>query len=235
VAAAAPAETGLEEDDEMREIFLEEAREVIETARASLDHLVRQPDDLESLTSVRRAFHTLKGSSRMVGLTQYGEAAWSFEQLYNAWLATQEPANGDLLGVSHEVLSHFSAWTDAIAEGQAASWRHEPVTAVAEALRLHGQRLSLSDVAQPAAPEVVTPPDAPSEADALAPFELDLSAEDLGVVEVPEATEEAEEAEEAEAPLAATELPHREHRRFRHRTGPDRTDGGERVVRAGRA
>ena len=207
VAAAAPAETGLEEDDEMREIFLEEAREVIETARASLDHLVHQPDDLESLTSVRRAFHTLKGSSRMVGLTQYGEAAWSFEQLYNAWLATQEPANGDLLGVSHEVLSHFSAWTDAIAEGQAASWRHEPVTAVAEALRLHGQRLSLSDVAQPAAPEVVTPPDAPSEADALAPFELDLSAEDLGVVEVPEATEEAEEAEEAEAPLAATELP----------------------------
>ncbi len=45
VAAAAPAETGLEEDDEMREIFLEEAREVIETARASLDHLVHQPDD----------------------------------------------------------------------------------------------------------------------------------------------------------------------------------------------
>ncbi len=43
----------------------------------------------------------------MVGLTQYGEAAWSFEQLYNAWLATQEPANGDLLGVSHEVLTSF--------------------------------------------------------------------------------------------------------------------------------
>ena len=210
VAAAAPAETGLEEDDEMREIFLEEAREVIETARASLDHLVHQPDDLESLTSVRRAFHTLKGSSRMVGLTQYGEAAWSCEQLYNAWLATQEPANGDLLGVSNEVLSHLSDWTDAIAEGQAAAWRHEPVTAVAEALRLHGQRLSLSDVVQQAAPEVQAPSDAPSVSDAIESFELDLSAEDLGVAEVPEvreATAAIEEAEEAETPLAASTLP----------------------------
>ena len=52
----------------MREIFLEEAREVIETARAAGAELPATPDDLELLTTVRRAFHTLKGSSRMVGL-----------------------------------------------------------------------------------------------------------------------------------------------------------------------
>ena len=213
VAAAAPAETGLEEDDEMREIFLEEAREVIETARASIAHLERQSSDLESLTSVRRAFHTLKGSSRMVGLTQYGEAAWSFEQLFNAWLATQEPASADLLAVSNEVLDHMSAWTDAIADSQAGAWRHEPVTAVAEALRLHGQRRSLNDSSTAVEAEVLAPTldgalvstdETAGEVDALAfeepmvieSFELALPAEDLGESEDTEALEgtEAEQA-----------------------------------------
>ena len=217
--AAAPAETGLEEDDEMREIFLEEAREVIETAQASLAHLAQQPGDLESLTSVRRAFHTLKGSSRMVGLTQYGEAAWACEQLYNAWLATQEPASPDLLGVSNEVLTHFSAWTDAIAEGQAAGWRHEPVTAVAEALRLHGQRLSLDEACTPAAsheqepalaldlpvqsdelvqPDVVVVEESPPAVETIDSFELDLSAEDLGVAEAAEVLDLTPQGDEVE-------------------------------------
>jgi chemosensory pili system protein ChpA (sensor histidine kinase/response regulator) len=223
VVATAPAETGLEEDDEMREIFLEEAREVIETALASLEQLSHQADDLEALTSVRRAFHTLKGSSRMVGLNQYGEAAWACEQLFNTWLASQEPAGADLLGVSNEVLAHFSVWTDAIAEGQAGGWRHEPVTTVAEALRLQGQRLSLRDVLQAASPAPVsaeqvsqemlpaqdvepelmdvadtaevaegefTFTEIPVPQEAVDSFELDLSAEDLGV---PPATPAASE------------------------------------------
>ncbi len=232
VAPAAPAETGLEEDDEMREIFLEEAREVIETAQASLAHLAQQADDLEALTSVRRAFHTLKGSSRMVGLNQYGEAAWACEQMYNAWLASQEPASADLLAVSNEVLAHFSNWTDAISEGQAGAWRHEPVTAVAEALRLNGQRISLSDalssadsgVAQAAEPEVqavsaeaqasdeVLVAEVPVAVETVESFALDLSADDLVVpdvgelVEVPPAAEELTELEEGEITTTSANL-----------------------------
>jgi chemotaxis protein histidine kinase CheA len=38
------------------------------------------------MTSVRRAFHTLKGSS-LVGLKDFGEAAWGCEQLFSARLA----------------------------------------------------------------------------------------------------------------------------------------------------
>lgn len=67
--------TGLEEDDEMREVFLEEAREVIDEAREGLQSLREQPDDVQALTSVRRAFHTLKGSSRMVGLKEMAKPA----------------------------------------------------------------------------------------------------------------------------------------------------------------
>lgn len=136
--------TGLEDDDEMREIFLEEAREVIDQAREGLQSLRDQPDDVQALTSVRRAFHTLKGSSRMVGLKEYGEAGWACEQLYNTWLASQAPASADLLGLSHEVLDHLAQWTDAIAERRDAGWSSAPVVAVADALRLRGERQSLA-------------------------------------------------------------------------------------------
>jgi chemosensory pili system protein ChpA (sensor histidine kinase/response regulator) len=145
-APVAPGDTGLEEDLEMREIFLEEAREVIDGARSSLVELHDRPSDTAALTTVRRAFHTLKGSSRMVGLREFGEAAWACEQLYNARLADSAPAaDGNLRGFSSEVLDHFEQWVDAIAQGQAGAFRHEPVTRCADALRLEGRRLSIGE------------------------------------------------------------------------------------------
>ncbi|RTL33894.1 MAG: response regulator [Burkholderiales bacterium] len=148
---AVPEETGLEEDDEMRDIFLEEAREVIDNAQRALAHLATQPDDVGSLTAVRRGFHTLKGSSRMVGLKEYGDAAWACEQMYNAWLASQHPASADLQAVTAELLAHFALWTDAITAKEDAGWSAQPVIAVADALRLHGERRALADVATPVA------------------------------------------------------------------------------------
>ncbi len=60
--------TGLEDDAEMREIFLEEAREVMQTPARRWPRWRRTRTTSASMTTVRRAFHTLKGSSRMVGL-----------------------------------------------------------------------------------------------------------------------------------------------------------------------
>ncbi len=156
--AAVPApETGLEEDDEMRGIFLEEAAEVLADAKAALQHLGVQADDVGALTSVRRGFHTLKGSSRMVGLKAYGDAAWACEQLFNAWMATQQPASADLLAVTGELLEHFTQWTDAITRKDDQAWSSQPVVDVAEALRLHGQRKALNDASAAAVPEFDLP------------------------------------------------------------------------------
>ncbi|MDR0275385.1 MAG: Hpt domain-containing protein, partial [Burkholderiaceae bacterium] len=57
-------------DDDLRDIFLEEAREVIAQGHAAVQALTDKPGDMEQQTALRRAFHTLKGSSRMVGLTE---------------------------------------------------------------------------------------------------------------------------------------------------------------------
>jgi chemotaxis protein histidine kinase CheA len=43
------------------------------------------------LVDVRRGFHTLKGSSRMVGFKDFGEAAWKIETLANDVVASYQP------------------------------------------------------------------------------------------------------------------------------------------------
>ena len=114
-APSVPGE--LEQDDEMREVFLEEAREVLEGAHAALAALADAPADLEQLTSLRRAFHTLKGSSRMVGLHELGAAAWAGEQVFNTCLAEQRPADATLVSFTKAALAVLGPWVDALAQG----------------------------------------------------------------------------------------------------------------------
>ncbi|WP_163436423.1 Hpt domain-containing protein, partial [Escherichia coli] len=75
-----------------------------------------EPNDHGQLTVVRRAFHTLKGSARMVGLNDFGEGAWACEQLYNARLAEAQPhADAALIGFTTEALDYFAHWREQIA------------------------------------------------------------------------------------------------------------------------
>lgn len=174
--------SGLEDDAEMREIFIEEAREVIENARASLAKLAEQPADLGEMTAVRRAFHTLKGSSRMVGLRDYGEAAWACEQLYNARLATTAQLDEPLAALTGEVLDYMDGWTEAIAAGRQDGHASPAVVRAADTLRLDGHRIPVGAPGEPAPAAVPAPvaPAAPAEPPAPAAVE---------VAEVPEVPE----------------------------------------------
>ena len=49
------------------------------------------------MTTLRRGFHTLKGSGRMVVLKNFADGAWAVEQCFNLWLAQERPASRDLL------------------------------------------------------------------------------------------------------------------------------------------
>ncbi|QFZ83336.1 response regulator [Variovorax paradoxus] len=125
--------TELEEDD-LQNIFLDEAREVVGNGLAAIAALGSRPGDTEELTILRRAFHTLKGSSRMVGLTDFGDAAWSLEQVLNTWLADQRDATPELLSSTERMLGDFSQWVEAIAAGDAGTWHSAPFSRVANAL-----------------------------------------------------------------------------------------------------
>jgi chemosensory pili system protein ChpA (sensor histidine kinase/response regulator) len=137
-------QTGLEDDVEMREIFLEEAREVIANAATALTALADDGDDVGELTTVRRAFHTLKGSARMVGLVEFGEAGWACEQLYNARLAEQQGADASLVALSSDILAYMSDWVDAIGAGRAAGHSPADVAAAIERWRASGSHGQLA-------------------------------------------------------------------------------------------
>ncbi len=70
-------------DPEIVEIFLEEAQEEMNSLRESFPRWRSNPADREALATLRRSFHTLKGSGRMVGARLIGEFAWSIENLLN--------------------------------------------------------------------------------------------------------------------------------------------------------
>src|SRR5690606_10626275 len=70
-------------DDEIIDIFVEEAGEVTQTIGEYFPLWAQNFEDSNSLTEFRRAFHTLKGSGRMVGANDIGELAWSIENMLN--------------------------------------------------------------------------------------------------------------------------------------------------------
>ena len=61
--------------------FIAESREYIEGAEASLLSLETDPDNLEAVNTVFRAFHTIKGTSAFLGLTSISELAHLAESL----------------------------------------------------------------------------------------------------------------------------------------------------------
>ena len=201
----------LEHDDEMRDVFLEEAREVIDSAGEACLGLLAAPAELSLLTTVRRAFHTLKGSARMVGLRAFGEAAWAGEQVYNTQLAEQRPAEAALIEFTQWLLDHLRHWVDDITAKRDGDRSEGEVKVAVDRLT---RRLSSSETSDIELP-LGLPADLPSRADlelggaAAAPaalnevaeagipedvsFELDLSSFEAG----------AGGARTAPAPLAA--------------------------------
>ncbi|HEX9706723.1 MAG TPA: Hpt domain-containing protein, partial [Steroidobacteraceae bacterium] len=133
-------------DPELLALFIEEAGEEIATIGRLFPLWEENPSDRESLTRVRRAFHTLKGSGRVVGARRIGDFAWSVENLLNrvidgtlerssAMLATLREAIGSLPALVGELagkygeaegLAALAARIDAQAAGQTAASAARP-------------------------------------------------------------------------------------------------------------
>ncbi|OIJ35966.1 MULTISPECIES: Hpt domain-containing protein [Acinetobacter] len=84
---ALPEDSYLDQDAEILEIFVEEIEEIFVELNTLLPQWFATPDHQETLTTIRRHFHTLKGSGRMVGAKQAGEIAWAVEDTLNRVLS----------------------------------------------------------------------------------------------------------------------------------------------------
>jgi len=104
-------------DAELLEIFIGEAREVLDVVGNALPAAGADPADQDTLTRLRRGFHTLKGSSRMVNLEQFAAAAAAIEKVMNLWLAEARAATPDLLALLAQAHAELGAWVDELAAG----------------------------------------------------------------------------------------------------------------------
>jgi len=103
---------------ELVSIYLEEAVEVLAQIDAALPLCRKPPRDREALTTIRRGFHTLKGSGRMVGLTELGEVAWEIEQVMNRWLEQHQPVTSALLELITLASESFAGWVHKLYIGE---------------------------------------------------------------------------------------------------------------------
>ncbi|MCL2161258.1 MAG: Hpt domain-containing protein [Betaproteobacteria bacterium] len=189
-------------DAELLPIFIEEAHEILKKVMDHLKLLKNSPSNSEDLVEIRRRFHTLKGSGRMVGLAELGEAAWGIEQTLNRWLQLEwhvTPPLLKLLATAHRV---FTAWVNQI--DKKAEYGRDVSGLMADAERL---RSSGAPTDEPGPTTVtpeprVTPAAIEPEAEIL---EIDLSEveePEIEVLEVEEPRIGPSEAEEAEIEIS---------------------------------
>jgi chemosensory pili system protein ChpA (sensor histidine kinase/response regulator) len=110
-AVEAPQEVGEyailadDADEEIVEIFIEEAVEVLGELHTYLPQWKADNNDEEALAVVRRSFHTLKGSGRLLGANLIGEFAWKFENMLNRIIDNKINVSQPLLQALDEALA----------------------------------------------------------------------------------------------------------------------------------
>ena len=92
-----------EVDKELVEIFLEEARELIDVLETSLQEWTQDPGNSRLLAELLRTLHTLKGGARLSGLTPIGDLSHAFESLLEAVEGGQVVTSPELLALALQV------------------------------------------------------------------------------------------------------------------------------------
>ncbi len=178
--AAAPAQRQQDEDQELIDIFLEEAQEVLGSIRDNLDICQLHPGSIDPLVTIRRGFHTLKGSGRMVGLTDLGEVAWCVERAMNKWLQGNKPATTGLLHFIDAAVQAFAGWVDVLSNKGVLHIEAKDLIATAQQIE-NGLDIETppAPAAPAAAPETEVQPVPAAEPAALPELEFDLQAASL--------------------------------------------------------
>jgi chemosensory pili system protein ChpA (sensor histidine kinase/response regulator) len=208
-------------DAELLEIFLLEAEEVLTCVRETLPRSRTEPYNQDHLTTLRRSFHTLKGSSRMVGLSIFGEAAWSIEQVLNLRLSETKPGDPELYALLDKAADVLSDWVAELQASGRSDYSAAPMVAAAERVKAGGA-FAWEDVrsVEPQVAEAVEPnfeapvspvaEEAPATTESIIAavatpddgFSLDFDLSDTGDAQIPASLPEATETALSEADFA---------------------------------
>ncbi|MFN3712287.1 MAG: Hpt domain-containing protein [Alcanivoracaceae bacterium] len=177
-------------DDEIVEIFVEEAGEVLEALNEYFPRWAANQGDSEALVEFRRAFHTLKGSGRMVGALTVGELAWSIENMMNRVIDQTIVATPILISLVRTVHGLIPALVEAFAKRLPDPWDVAPLREAAFTLAGGGSIEVVPDVTVAAEPTENVSVDKVSAVDA--PEEISFEDVTLNVDSIEEPTASAE-------------------------------------------
>ncbi|HEY3487288.1 MAG TPA: Hpt domain-containing protein, partial [Gammaproteobacteria bacterium] len=110
---------GDDTDSEILEIFLEEALEELQKISSLFPVWKNNPGDSEATTTIRRSFHTLKGSGRLIGATMIGEFSWAIENMLNRLIDGTIQETPELLSIIDESIGVLPQLIEQIRSGNA--------------------------------------------------------------------------------------------------------------------
>ena len=97
-------------DEELLDIYLTEAEEVLAHIAQNCQALRVNVTDNDALVEVRRSFHTLKGSGRTVGLNALGDVAGTVETFFNGILDKKSTLKPQQIAEIEQVSAAFAGW-----------------------------------------------------------------------------------------------------------------------------
>ena len=156
-AAAPTPEIATSADPEFAQLFAEEARESIQLLQVLFPKWEQNPLDVDSLRDLRRVFHTLKGSGRMVGARRVSEFSWSIESTLNRVISQTLLRSPDVVAVVRDAVAVLPSLVDELEHGSEAPVDVSAIAARADALSGR-EAAAIPPPAPPTAPE----PDAAS-------------------------------------------------------------------------
>jgi len=127
----APASITL--DIDMQEVFGEEIGEEIKSLAEWLPELFHVSPDPDILYNIRKSFHTIKGSGRMVGAATLGEMAWSVESVLNRVIEKRLPLSESVVCMVLHANSMVLQFQRAL-DGLPACWDTKSLVSWANAL-----------------------------------------------------------------------------------------------------
>ena len=149
-------------------MFIEEAKDEIAKLKEQFPRWDENPQDVDALVNVRRSFHTLKGSGRMVGAVLIGEFAWSVENLLNRVINKTLERSPDMVAILREAVAVVPQLVEQLETGRGPT--ADVARIIAKSNEIAGVRASAPAATAPRRePPVLTTPASPPAAEKKTP------------------------------------------------------------------
>jgi chemosensory pili system protein ChpA (sensor histidine kinase/response regulator) len=152
-AVRAPASVEPAVEPEFLQLFVEEAREHVAALVALFGQWREDAHDAQALRDLRRIFHTLKGSGRMVGARRVGELAWAVEDVLNRVISQTLARSPDIVGLVGEGVELLPRLIDELEQGIVSVDQDSLIARAAMLCGREGQAVAVPVSVEPEEPE----------------------------------------------------------------------------------